>query len=120
MPLFRLEPSDLHQDRSLPSLPLYQPFPLLPHGTSPLLQTFPLPSMPLWSAPPTAGVKRDVSPPPTPADVTAPPPGLIAPLSPRLAEDEDEEEDEEGSLLKQGKGEFHVSLFQSGSAGFSR
>lgn len=118
MPLLRPATPDLqqlHPARSLSSMPLYQTIPLLPQAASPVLQSLPLPSMPLWSVPSTAGVQRDASPSSTPADTLVPPPGLIAPLSPRLAEDE-----EEGSLLKQGKGEFPVSLFQSGSVDVKR
>lgn len=47
-----------------------------------------LPSVPLFS-------EHSVLPPPTPADVSAAPPGLIAPLSPGLAEEEEQEEEQE-------------------------
>lgn len=112
MPLFGAAPQDLqqlHLVSLLPSVPLYQSLPLLLQGNSPLLQTLNLPSVPLWNTPPLVGVQHDASPLVTPADTPAgPPPGLIAPLSPRLAEDEDKEE---GSLLNRGEGEF-VCLFQ--------
>lgn len=102
----------LHLASLLPSMPLYQSLPLFLQGASPLRQNLSLPSMPMRNAPPPVGVQHDVSPAVTPADIEGPPPGLIAPLSPRLAEDEDEEE---GSLLNQGKGEFSVGLFKLGS-----
>ncbi|KAF3703936.1 Zinc finger and BTB domain-containing protein 37 [Channa argus] len=102
MPQFRSASPDLphlHLARSLPSMPLYQPPLFLAQGTIPLPRYFPLPSVPMWNMPPSAGGRCDPSPPQTPMDSSVPP-GLIAPLSPRLAEEEDEEE---GFFLKDKK-----------------
>ncbi|XP_076617044.1 DNA repair protein XRCC2 isoform X2 [Chaetodon auriga] len=73
----------------LPTMPLFRP-PAPPTAlqSKELQRTTWLPSMPQCDPRPL--LPR--------ADVSAPPPGLIAPLSPRLAEEEEEEEEEEGSL----------------------
>lgn len=77
------------------------PLPTMPHETNnphhadtPL--SSPLPSMPLFGVCPSAGQSCEASPPP--------PPGLIAPLSPRLAEEEEEEE----GLRKHGHGKCFI------------
>ncbi|KAF7643136.1 hypothetical protein LDENG_00244470, partial [Lucifuga dentata] len=82
----------------LPSSPEDRLLRLLTESPAPPIQLQPqqmtlLPSMPLCDGSPSAGRRCAFSPPP--ADSSAPPPGLIAPLSPHLAEEEEEEEEKE-------------------------
>ncbi|KAK2859755.1 hypothetical protein Q5P01_004375 [Channa striata] len=101
MPQFRCTSPDLQHPnlaRSLPSMPLYQPPLILDQRTIPLPGYF---SLPMWNLPPIAEARCDPPSPPTSADSLVPP-GLIAPLSPRLAEEEEKET--EGLFLKHKKG----------------
>lgn len=107
MPLFRppaplhlqdqLQSKEVHLPGLLPSMPMWEP--PLPQEPRPTLCSAPLLSMPVFRMSPTDTLLSPCPPPPysmtTPTDYLAPPPGLIAPLSPHLAA---ENEEDKGSL----------------------
>ncbi|KAM9839889.1 uncharacterized protein ACBR49_016872 [Aulostomus maculatus] len=85
-----------HRPSLLPTMPLFD--------SSTLLQ--PAPALPSLLPSRILGLSWEASflPPPTERPVSAPPPGLIAPLSPHLAE---EEQQDEGSPQHDCEGRFH-------------